>query len=247
MADELREIPRMQPPEDLTGFLSGLKSSGCTLLVTGNIDPEARAAVSRRLFGAPESKLQTAEPRRKRILVQTDCDLSPHQYHPSGMSETSGKWSVLDATEADRSSAAMDTSPDGRDPFNRSDDAVLAEISNAVEQSVDDLLEGVADPDPAELRIGCTSLRPLEKRFRSDSVVAFANSLTSITRRNRGMCHLHYPKADAAQGIRRLSSVVNARLEVATVGSSIYVTWHTPYENVDGAETPINWFDMVDD
>lgn len=237
----------MQPPENLSSFLSGLKASGCTLLVTGDLDPEARAAISRRLFGVPEGKLQAGEPPRKRVLVQTERVLSPHQYHPSEAEDPSAMWSVLDATDADRSSAAMDPAADGTDSLERPPATGLDEVATAVERRVNDLLDSVVDPAPAELRIGCSSLLSLEKRFASDDVELFVSSLASIARGNRGMCHLHYSKADASQSVRRLSTVVNARLEIATVGSRIYVTWHTPYENVDGAETRINWFDVRDD
>ncbi|WP_449271651.1 DUF7504 family protein [Halolamina pelagica] len=92
----------MQPPPNLSNFLSGLKSAGCTLLVTGDLDPETRAAVSRQLFGVTEGELNADEPRRKRVLVQTEQALNPHQFLPIEVEETSARCSVLDATEADR-------------------------------------------------------------------------------------------------------------------------------------------------
>lgn len=246
MSTRLRQVPGMPPPETLSEFLSGLKDSGCALLITGETDPETRTAVSRQLFGAPESTLKTNEPRRKRILVQTEQSLHPRRYLPTGVTGESEDCAVLDVTEGGRSTTTVDGSSNAIDPSGGHGSTDLTNVAESVEQRTDKVLEDEETPAPAELRLGCSSLLALGKRFEQDAIEAFADSLTEIARRNRGMCHLHYPKADAAHPVRRLSATVNARLEIETVGNRIYVTWYTPYENVDGAEQPIDWFDIRD-
>lgn len=247
MADSLHKVPGVPPPESLGEYLSLLKSSGCALLITGDTDPETRAAVSRYFFGVPESDLQAIEPTRKRVLVRTEHALTPQQYLPSdvdGKSETTG---ILDVTEGDRSSVAMDPSFDEKDSFERSQSTELDDVTAAVRQQVEDVLAVPEQPAAGELRIGCDSLRSLEKRFEEEAVETFANSLATIARRNRGMCHLHYPTEDAGDNVPRFNPIVNARLEIATVGNRIYVTWHTPYEDIDNADTPINWFEKTEE
>ena len=236
----------MSPPETLGGFLSGLKDSGCALLVTGDTDPETRAAVSRRLFGVPRSELEADEPTRKRVLVRTDRALRPRRYLPSGVDTGPETCSILDAAGGDRSTAAT-SPPTESDSLDRNPSTGLEGVADAVERRVDEILGNTTNLGPAELRIGCSSLLSLSKRFERDEIAAFARSVATTARRNRGMCHIHYPMDDGARPVRELSTGANARLELSTVGSRIYVTWHTPYENVGGAEQPISWFEMKDD
>jgi len=237
----------MSSPETLSGFLSGLKDSGCALLITGETDPKTRAAVSRRLFGVPEAELEANEPLRKRILIQTEQSLRPGRYLPAEVTGESTGCAVLDATEGDRSTTAVGSSSSGMDSPRGSGSTGLADVAGTVERRVGELLESTKNPAPAELRLGCSSLLSLGKRFEQDAVEEFADSLARIARRNRGMCHLHYPTADAAHPVRRLSTTVNARLEIGSAGNRIYVTWYTPYENVDGTEQPIDWFEIRDE
>ena len=234
----------MPPPQTLSGFLKGLKDSGCALLITGDTDPETRVAVSRELFGVSESELESNEPHRKRILVKTEQRVRSQQYLPGDVTGEATTCSVLDAADVDRSSTAVDSQSSDVDSPRRAGSTGLDGVAETVEQQIGELLESTVGPAPGELRVGCTSLVSLEKRFAQDEVEAFAESLAQIARRNRGMCHLHYPAADASHPVRRLSTAVNARLELTTVGNRIYVTWHTPYENVEGADQPIDWIEM---
>lgn len=244
MPGRLRQVPGMSSPQTLSGFLNGLKDSGCALLVTGDTDPETRAAVSEKLFGVPESELEANEPHRKRVLIKTEQRLRSQQYLPADVTGEAATCAVLDTADMDRSSTAVDSPSSDLDSSRRAGSTGLGEVAETVEQQIRELLESTVGPAPGELRVGCTSLIALEKRFEQDEVEGFAESLAQSARRNRGMCHLHYPAADASHPVRRLSTAVNARLEITTVGNRIYVTWHTPYENVDGADQPIDWIEM---
>lgn len=247
MSTLLRQVPGMPPPETLSSFLSGLKNAGCALLITGETDRKTRAAVSRRLFGVPEAQLETGEPPRKRMLIQTDQAPQAQQYLPPNVKSESTRCAVYDAAAGDRSTTTESPANDETDSLGRSQSTGLKKVAESVEQGVEEMLTNTGQPAPAELRIGCSSLRALEKRFKHGEIERFADSVATTARRHRGMCHLHYPMGDAAQPVRRLSTSVNARLDVSTVGSRIYVTWHTPYENVDGTEQPIDWFEMRDE
>lgn len=110
--------------QSFAAHLDGLKTDGCSLLVSGDVSSYAGHAATRRLMGAPTAS-------RRRILVRTD-DIPPNYCLPGGV------------TTNDDDVAVLDHESDCLDP-----DTVASNVAGVVDE-----LEPETGYEPGQLRVG---------------------------------------------------------------------------------------------
>jgi len=235
--------------------LRHLKRSGCSLLVTGSVPFETRAAMSRRLFGA-------ADERRYRLLAVTNSvGLPVERYLPSGVPASSDSVSVVDfadelrgvtvaGTTADTEavgdaggSTTAPASPTGQDapgspgPTMRTDDADrMAAFGTSVETAVERLADRVGPFAPGELRVGVASL---SGPFDDPGVGSTVASLVEDVVGRNGMIHCHAlgPRSNVGSA---LSDPFDVRIELRDRGTGVPEhRWVVPDRSVRTGWVPL--------
>lgn len=199
--------------------LAALKQSGCNLLVTGAVAEDVTARATRKLLGTP------TEP-RERVLALTDpVAENPVTYLPGSLYPHHDGVEILDYRDVGRAATTAERS-DGGSP--RMLGAIGEELCATVASRG-------RETDPAQLRLGVMSLRPLLDQHDADSVAKFVDELTSTVLDTRGMAHYHLRLPDDDPVVESLSPLFEARIELRQLDGMIpEQRWHVPDE---GAET----------
>lgn len=198
--------------------LAALKQQGCNLLVTGAVAEDVTARATRKLLGTP------TEP-RERVLALTDPVVeNPVTYLPGSLYPHHDGVEILDYRDVGRAASAVERS-DGGSP--RTLDAITEELCATVAGRG-------RDTDPAQLRLGVMSLRPLLDRHDVDTVAQFADELTGTVLDTRGMAHYHLRLPDDDPVVDSLSPLFDARIELRQLDGMIpEQRWHVPAEDAE--------------
>lgn len=193
--------------------LTTLKRRGCNLLVTGAVADDVAARATRKLLGTP------TEP-RERVLALTDPVVeTPATYLPGSLYPRNDGVEILDYRDVGRSATAVERS-DGGGP------RTLDVIADTVCETV---AERGRDADPAQVRFGLMSIRPLLDRHDGACVEQFLDRVTDTVLDTRGMAHYHLrlPEDDAI--VDALSPRFDARIELRRLDGMIpEQRWHVP-------------------
>ncbi|WP_449271794.1 DUF7504 family protein [Halomarina oriensis] len=186
-------------PHRFREVLAELKQSGCRLLVTGDVETAVRAHESRSLFGRA--------PDRHRVFGVTDLGHDAVVEHlPEGCSPGSSGLDLIRQTETRSSGASVSTqasSPATRTrPFRR-------HLVDAIAQH-----RAGRSPDPAELRVGVATLRPLLDDDGIASTRRFVRVIGDETVRSRGMAHFHLGLSANSEATDALLRVVDIHIEL---------------------------------
>lgn len=167
--------------------LRNLKRHGCSLLVTGDVPFETRAAMSRRLFGTPD------EQRYRLLAVTNSVGLPVSRYLPSGVVPTGSDVTVVDfADELRGATASGATPPTETGPTHRADDADrLSTLRTSMSAAVDRLSDRVDTFDTGELRVGVASLCGPFDAEEATRVRRTVDTLVEDVVDRRGMVHCH--------------------------------------------------------
>lgn len=192
-------------------WLSGLKTSGSNLLVTGDVPEATSARFSRTLFGRG---------RRTRILgLVNPAALESDSYLP--VPPTAPRTHIIDRRPTNRSTAtAASNEFEGkfdRETFRAS---VVSAISSHAKRN-----DGFA---PAELRFGLDSIEMLDVNDDLVSVRQFLRGITAIVRGVDGMGHYHLRVPDDHQKVGELSPLFDARIELRKRPGRAEQRWHVP-------------------
>lgn len=174
------------PTTDSTALgetLRQLKRRGCSLLVTGTVPFETRAAMSRRLFGTPD------EPRYRLLAVTNSVGLPVARYLPHGVTASAADVSVVDFADQLRGSTTASPSS-GTGPTMRTDDTDrMANLGTTVSTAIERLAQQAGRFDAGTLRVGLASLRgPYDAE---DPVRASVGRIVDDVVSRRGMVHCH--------------------------------------------------------
>ena len=197
-----------------TEWLSGLKTSGSNLLVTGEVPEMTSADFSRTLFGRGG---------RTRVLGLVDPSTPAAESYlpvPTGNPQTR----VIDRRPEDRGLTSRSSST-GQLSIDRQ--TFRSEVVSAI-SSHEELNDGFA---PAELRLGLDSVEMLETNDDLVSVGQFLRGLTAIVRGVRGMAHYHLRVPDDDPMVAELSPLFDARIELRKRPGRAEQRWHVP--NID--------------
>ncbi|MFD1512657.1 DUF7504 family protein [Halomarina rubra] len=194
--------------------LRDLKRRGCSLLVTGEVPFETRAAMSRRLFGTPDE-------RRYRLLgVTNTVGLPVDRYLPSGVAPAGDDVTVVDFADELRGATASEspTSATPR-PTVRTDDVDrLATLRTSMTSAIDRIGDRVGPFVAGELRVGVASLRgPFEDG--GDHARATIEHLVEDVVGHRGMVHCHLLGGTAA--VADLTDAFDVRIELRDRGTGV--------------------------
>lgn len=195
-------------------WLSGLKTSGSNLLVTGEVPEMTSAEFSRTLFGQGE---------RTRVLGLVDPSTpAAESYLPDSTKNPQTR--VVDRRPEDR---GLTSSQSSIEQLTIDRQTFRSEVVSAI-SSHEELNDGFA---PAELRLGLDSIEMLEINDDLVSVGQFLRGLTAIVRGVRGMAHYHLRVPDDDPMVAELSPLFDARIELRKRPGRAEQRWHVP--NID--------------
>lgn len=191
--------------------LASLKRRGCNLLVTGEVADNVAARATRKLFGTP------AEP-RERVLALADASVEePVTYLPGNLYPHHDGVELVDFRDVGRAVANGECVDGGA---GRSLAELGDDVCDAVERRGSDL-------DPAQLRVGLVSLRPLVERYDESAVDTLAERVTDSVGGVSGMAHYHVGTADDAAVVDELAPHFDARIELRQLDGMIpEQRWH---------------------
>ncbi|WP_458190025.1 DUF7504 family protein [Haladaptatus sp. NG-WS-4] len=193
-----------------TEWLTGLKTHGSNLLVTGNVPEETSAAFSRTLFGRGQ---------RTRVLALTD---------PSSLDADA----YVSASRNDSNTCVVDHRPDYRGKATTASTAPLGferqSFRTELISTIGEHDEWVNGFDPAELRLGFDSIATLPGDDDQMSLSQFLRSLTGLVRGMSGMAHYHLRISDDDPLVDELSPLFDARIELRKRPARAEQRWHVP-------------------
>lgn len=239
MRDTTRgEKRRGERPTTFREYLARLKRDGSGLLVTGETPEWVQQHASRQLFGT--TRPGTDESPRRRIVVRTDPEFDPAGYLPTGTQVSDEHVRVVTHSRPTRSAAATTAPTDHAGPVVADD---LVTLTETVSETVADLATAGEPVEPAELRVGVTSVLPLVEANGLESVVEFCAEVADCVREYDGMAHVHCPLADTDQRLVEFRPHVDARVELRQQDSNpVQCRWHTPYPELN---LELGWVDFL--
>jgi hypothetical protein len=213
-------------PEDaFRQYLSGLKQTGCNLLVTGEVREAVSRRITRKMLGDPELP-------RTRIVALTDQDredvpnLLPGEVAPSDECVR-----VVDPGFGTRSATAV-SAPGSDREWSRSDlDDLQMRLCNAITTAK----IAASGFEPAELRLSLFTLSHLVNQHEPAAVERFVSAVGDHVGGNSGMAHYHLPLPADSKTVRRLSSLFDARVELREKHGRPEQRWHFPDDGLSTA------------
>lgn len=233
---------------DLTeffGLLNELKRTGCTLLVVGDAPRHAFTRASAQLLGDPDAV-------RYRLVAATDATMrsvverlpTPDET-PRPLAETTR---VLNHAGAPRSVTAT---PDAGEPptlagvpETRIADPQLTGLKSALVEGIEEFARDSESLEPANLRVGVDSLKPLIG-FHGTGVVRRCFRTVGQHATERGaMVHYVLPEPYDHDDVQSLVADVDAIIELRAVnpdefGHDAQQRWHVPSRDVSTDWTPL--------
>lgn len=189
---------RTEPSAGIGSELAALKTDGCSLLVTGAVPQEVTYHATRVLFG-------TDRERRERLLACTDLEPDADHYLRTGYGTDP---TMVSAEEFQRSTAA------GGSRAAVSIDSFLDRFQSRLSETIIDASERRGGLDPAQLRLGVLTFRPIVERFESPDTRRFVRVVTDLVDGADGMVHFHLPVEDEDDLVRTYADLFDARIEL---------------------------------
>ena len=219
--------------------LRGLERQGCSVLVTGAVPFETRAAMSRRLFGVPDE-------RRYRLLAATNSvGLPVGRYLPEGVGPTADDVTVVDFADELRGVVAAssgETGPaTGAGSSVRAADAErMASLSASLSTAVSRVADRVEALDPWVLRVGVASLRGRYDADEATRVRATLGAMVDDVVAYRGMVHCHLLGEGGEETLAELMPAFDVRIELRDRDAGVPEhRWIVPERSVRTAWVPL--------
>lgn len=177
------------PEECNPGFLQSrlelMKGTGCNLLVTGSVAPEVTFHATRNLFGSEQAKSP-----RQRLLACTDLEPPANHYLLTGYEQPPEQ---VTASGIERGVTTVDSPIDHT---LTSSTGWLRTYQRTICESVADMGASVNGLEPAQLRMGFLTLRPILENDSSYETGQFLRVVTNVVNGVSGMAHYHLPVAN---------------------------------------------------
>ncbi|MFC5969747.1 hypothetical protein ACFPYI_00240 [Halomarina salina] len=219
--------------------LRDLKRRGCSVLVTGAVPFETRAAMSRRLFGVPDE-------RRFRLLAVTNSvGLPVARYLPDGLGARDDAVTVVDFADELRGGVAASSgdtgTATGSSPTVRTDDADrVASLGTSLSSAVATVADRVDTFAPGELRVGVASLSGPYDEEEADRVRTTLGSMVEDVVDHRGMVHCHLLGEADGRTANGLMPSFDVRIELRDRGTGTPEhRWVVPEQSVRTAWVPL--------
>lgn len=233
---------------DLTeffGLLNELKRSGCTLLVVGDAPRHAFTRASAQLLGERDAV-------RYRLVAATDATIesvverlpNPDEA-PRPLAEMTH---VLNHAGAPRSVTAS-PDPDGPPtladvPETRIADPQLTGLKSALVEGIEEFARDSGSLEPADLRVGVDSLKPLIGFYGAGVVRRCFRTVSHHATEHDAMAHYVLPEPYGDDDVQTLVHDVDAVIELRAVnpdefGHDAQQRWHVPSHDVSTDWTPL--------
>lgn len=189
---------RTAPSAGIDPLLADLRADGCNLLVTGAVPQEVTYHATRVLFGADREQ-------RERLLACTDLEPDPDHYLRNGYR---GGPTTVAADGLQRSVAT--TEPSAELPTDSRLHPFQARLCEAIAEAV----ERRGGFEPAQLRLGVVTLRPIVERFGTAESRRFLRVITTLVDGVDGLGHYHLPVEDGDDLVAAYDDLFDARIEL---------------------------------
>lgn len=236
----------------LADALGRLKTTGCSLLVVGDVPLSLHRRACRQLLGAENGG-------RRRLIANVDdfgcspSDLQSFEQHVADRLRilhqplvTSRAPSTADRTSvgADRPISADDSTSTPIDRIHSASEPPTPPRTGVDVHLTDDGIDtlGIAisreiagfevlsgGPEPGEIRLCVSSARPLVDRHGRERVFRFLHLLGQRLRTVRGMGHTHYPEPIDSDTTRIFETVTDATVELGIEDATPVHRWHLRY------------------
>lgn len=191
--------------------LAALKANGSNIIVVGEDDATAHAAVCERLLGADSP--------RQRLVVRTEADERCGWLPPE---DAAGSVRVICHGDAHDHGDA--TAVDG---------ALLGPLGQAVASDLQDIGAANDGLEPAELRVCLDEVGPLFEDHDPETVFRLVHVLTASVREVQGMGHFHV-RADEDDGhVRLLEPLFDAVVSVRVNDGTAEHRWRLPDQDIE--------------
>jgi len=241
---EFRSLNLDDPPNSIDGYIDALNRQGGNILITGGLSPNVVADVSQELFGSVG--ITDGTPLRRRVLLQTHTTVAAERYLPDGVETQSPLSKVVTVPGGDRTSVDLQQGSDNSDfaPEHLSSgfpDA-LEKTLTAVSAAITSLLDPVENPEPGEIRLVCTDIAPLLRRFDVTAVETFIERLAALIRQHRGLCFVFLVAPSRWNWKENIIPHMEGELEVfALKDGDTHIKWQFPDETVSGVGSIQPW------
>ncbi len=229
---------------DFLGLLNELKSTGCNLMVVGDVPRELLTRASSRMLGDDDVV-------RYRVLAVTDAtpeSIAERLPDPSESPRPVGETThVLNHVGAVRSVAATNGTP-SRDlagvKETRIADPELTGLQAALVEAMDDFAARSDALRPADLRVGIDSLEPLLDFYGEDVVRRCLRVVGGHVQNHDAMAHYTLQKSYDSEVVQTLADDADAVVEVRLADSTDdgpvgEQRWHVPNRNLSVGWTPL--------
>lgn len=238
MTGEVAPLFRSSDPASALGeHLQQLKADGCSILVTGNVDPRATKTLSQQLLGSPVVF-------RHRVVA--GVDVAPpalDDYLPPGLVAAHSGVHLFALSTMGRGATATVSANDTMAMGQHWQDAVRTVSSlEALEAELLAKLDTLAETrelPPGTLRVGLTTLRPLFDTYDETTVVEFVRRLGATVEEHHGMAHFHFPVTNDDPRINVLADLVAITIELRLTNTGhVEQRWQTTDHE------PSDWFSV---
>ncbi|WP_254766689.1 DUF7504 family protein [Salinilacihabitans rarus] len=202
-------------PPTVCERLATLKARGCNLLVTGAVAPEVTFHASRTLLGTGGA--------RERVLVCLDLEPDADHYLRAGYATEPTSITVRNGFQRSVSGSSTSTPSDDETLL----DHRLHPLQSRICESIADSDERRDDLEPAQLRLGVLTLRPIIEEFDRYDVVRFVRIVANLVEGVGGMAHYHLPIEDDDRLVEEYAGLFDGRIELRQRGRlPAEMRWH---------------------
>ncbi|WP_135828196.1 DUF7504 family protein [Halorussus halobius] len=219
--------------EDFVRLLDRLKSTGCSILVTGDVPRELFTRASAKLLGADEEL-------RYRVLAVTDATaesiagrLPDPDVTPRPLTETTHVLNHAGTLRSVTAATSTRTPPKlAGVTETRIVDPELAGLRSALFEAIDDFAAGATTVSPGDVRVGIDSLEPLIEFYGVEQVRECLGAVGRYVRTHDAMAHFVLPAPCGSEAATQLAAEVDAvvelRLAESTDDRTAEQRWHVP-------------------
>ena len=214
--------------------LSRLKRQGASVLAVGTVQPHQCQDTCRRLLGCPTDRV------RRRVLVSTTD--GPHS--ASHLVDNSSPDTLARISYDAQAPSAATTAPTAAPSIEPSttDIDTLADLGIAISTAIDSFEDDTDALEPADIRVGIDSLRPLLEEHDDQRVFKFLHLINGRTKAVNGIAHYHLPVERDSRIAAVLSPLFDVVVELRDHGNTYQERWL-----IDDGSDSSGWLPVASD
>lgn len=191
--------------------LQELKTRGCNILVTGNVDSYVFSRQLSKALGSPDCK---------QVLVSPDALTNPNQLLPDGLRPETSTVEIVDRQHARHTDSS----------FASASGSLLERLSNDVLDAVY-RLDNEYQLDNNDLRIGVQSLNQISDRVDQQAVTRFIRSLAQTVEFVNGTVYYQFQDSSERAAYLMDTGIFDAEIELRN-NNRAEQRWHLPDDEI---------------